>query len=82
MKNCEPFVPIGPAVSFVPTVKCFQSWRTGTGVGHGEEKRLLMLDLEVFVLELLSINRFTSGTIARCEISSLNHERLDDTMES
>ena len=38
--------------------------------------------LEILVLELLAIYALASGTIASCEVSTLNHELLDDTMEA
>lgn len=38
--------------------------------------------LEILVLELLAIYALASSTIASCEVSTLNHELLDDTMEA
>lgn len=40
-----------------------------------------MLQLEVLVVKLLSIDRFTSSTVEVCEITALNHEALDDSVE-
>jgi hypothetical protein len=40
-----------------------------------------MLELEVFVFELLPVDALTTGSIARGKVTTLNHERLDDTVE-
>jgi hypothetical protein len=41
----------------------FKSLRVGTGVGHREEEWAVMLELEVFVLELLAIDGFASSAL-------------------
>lgn len=41
-----------------------------------------MLQLEVFILKLLAVDRLSASTIARRKVSSLNHEALDDTVEA
>jgi len=41
-----------------------------------------VLKLKVLVIELHTINTLTSSAITGREISTLNHELLDDTMES
>ena len=53
-----------------------------TSVGHAKLSLLGMLQLEVLVGELLSIDGLAASTITFCEISTLNHELLDDTMKS
>ena len=40
-----------------------------------------MLQLEVLVSELLAVNAFATRTVTVCEITTLNHETGDDTME-
>lgn len=40
-----------------------------------------MLQLEVFILKLVPIDGFTTSAVASCEVSSLNHKLLDDTVE-
>ena len=41
-----------------------------------------MLQLEVFVLELLAVDRLSTSTIASRKVSSLDHEALDDPVET
>lgn len=41
-----------------------------------------MLQLEVLILKLLAIDTLTAGAIASSEITALNHERLDDSVEA
>ena len=41
-----------------------------------------MLELEVLILELLSVDALTTSSIASSEITTLDHERLDDTVET
>jgi hypothetical protein len=69
-------------------------------VGHAQKTLLAVLQLEVLILELGSVDyqssastlpsflpvkdkrtRFSSGAITLCEISSLDHEVLDDSVE-
>lgn len=40
-----------------------------------------MLQLEVLVLKLVTIDGLPTGAIASCEVTSLNHEIFDDTVE-
>jgi len=40
-----------------------------------------MLQLEVLVVELLSVDGFSASAIMVCEVTSLTHELRDDTME-
>lgn len=51
-------------------------------IGHAEQALLCVLQFEVLVRELVSIYRLATCTISFCEISSLDHERLDDTVKS
>lgn len=40
-----------------------------------------MLKLEIFIIELRAIDRLSSGTISCCEITTLDHELLDNSVE-
>lgn len=52
----------------------------GSGVGHGEAEGFV-LELEVFVVELVAPDGSASSTISSCEITALDHEVGDDSME-
>jgi len=41
-----------------------------------------MLELEVLVVELGAVNWLSASSITSCEITTLNHELLDDSVES
>ena len=41
-----------------------------------------MLQLKVFILKLLAVNRFSTGAIASRKVSALDHEAFDDTMKA
>ena len=41
-----------------------------------------MLDLKVLVFEFLAIDGFSTGAVASCKVSPLDHKRLDDPMEA
>ena len=55
--------------------------RVGSGVGHGQKSRLVVLDVEVFVREFSSIDRNAARAIAVSEIAALRHEILNHTVE-
>ena len=40
-----------------------------------------MLDFEVFVFKLVSVDGFSSGSVVVGEVTSLAHESRDDTVE-
>jgi len=44
----------------------------GTSVGHGEKERLGVLEVEVLISELLSVDRFSTTAITHGEITSLS----------
>ena len=44
-----------------------------SAVGHGQETRAVVLQVEVLISELLSVDGLTSHTVAHGEISSLPH---------
>lgn len=41
-----------------------------------------MLQLEVLIGELLAIDGLATSSVAPCEVAALDHEVLDDTVES
>ena len=41
-----------------------------------------MTQLEVLILELVAVNRFAASAIALGEVTALDHEVLNDTVES
>lgn len=50
-------------------------------VGHAQESRTSVLQLEVLIGELLAVDRLSTGSVAPGEIATLDHELLDDTVE-
>lgn len=54
----------------------------GSSIGHREDTRLGMLELEVFVLELGAVDGLASGAVVVREVTSLTHEVRDDPMET
>ena len=38
--------------------------------------------LEVLILELLAVDALTTCAVAFCEVTTLDHEALDDTVEA
>ena len=54
---------------------------TGTSIGHGQKERLLMLDRESLIVELVSVDGLASSAITSSKVTTLDHELLDDTME-
>ena len=53
----------------------------GSGVGHGEISSLGVLDGEVLVSELHSVDGLSSSSVSGGEVSSLGHEVGDDSVE-
>jgi len=53
-----------------------------TSIGHGQETRDIVLVLEVFIFELVTVDGFTTSTVALGEITALSHEFGDDSVES
>ena len=53
----------------------------GTSVGHGEDAGAGVLEAEVFVSELFSVDGFTTTAVALGEITTLDHEGRNDTVE-
>jgi hypothetical protein len=55
--------------------------RALTRVGHGEETRSGVLEGEVLIREVTSVDALATTTIPTCDITTLAHKVLDDTME-
>jgi len=54
----------------------------GTCVSHGEEEGLIVVEVEVLVIELLTVDGNTTGTIVVGEVTTLEHEVRDDAVEA
>lgn len=52
------------------------------GVGHGQQERAVVLELEVLVGELLSVDALAAGAVAAGEVTALEHELRDDPVEA
>jgi hypothetical protein len=50
--------------------------RVGSGVGHGQDALLGVLELEVLVLELGTIDGLATSAVALGEVTALDHEVL------
>jgi len=55
--------------------------RIWAGIGHGENSRLGVLQGKVFISELLSVDRLSTGSVAASEVAALEHELGNDTMK-
>lgn len=53
----------------------------GSGVGHGQESRLGVLKVEVLVGKLGAVDRLATGTVTGGEVTTLQHELGDNTVE-
>jgi len=53
----------------------------GSGVSHGQDTWSSVGKLEVFILELVSIDRFASSSVVGCKITTLAHKVRDNSME-
>jgi len=53
----------------------------GTRVGHGQDTRLGVSSLEVLIRELLTVDRLATRAIAASEVTALQHELRDDSVE-
>lgn len=53
----------------------------GSAVGHGQNSRSVVLQLEVFVTELLTEDALATGSVLVGEITSLAHELGNDSVE-
>lgn len=53
-----------------------------TSVSHGKKTWSCVLGLEVLISELSAVDGFTTAAVAECEVTTLDHELWDDTVES
>lgn len=53
----------------------------GSGVGHGQQTGAVVGELEVLVGELLTIDGFSTSAITTGEVTTLEHEVGDDSVE-
>jgi len=53
-----------------------------SGVSHGQEERLSMLQFEVLVPELFTVNAFSTCSIEGSEVTTLGHETANDSVEN
>jgi len=53
----------------------------GSGVGHGQNSGSGVLQLEVLILEFVSVNRLSTSSVVVGEVATLAHEVGDDTVE-
>ena len=49
--------------------------RVGPGVGHGQNSRSGVLEVEVLVLELVAVDGLASSTVSSGEIATLNKKK-------
>lgn len=59
-----------------------QPVRVGPGVGHRQQERLVVGQVEVFVLEFRAVNRLAARAGAIGEVTALTHEILDHAVET
>ena len=57
------------------------SVRVGSGVGHGQDTGAGVLELEVLVLEFVSVDGLSSGAVVPGEVTTLAHELRDHAVE-
>jgi len=50
-------------------------------IRHAQKKGLFVNLLKVLVVKLLAVYALAARAIALCEVSALDHKRLDDTVE-
>ena len=79
MKNWEPFVSF-PAFAIPVSIRR-PSRCEGQRFQRTEEAFLAVLQLEVLIGELVSIDGLAASTIALGKVSTLDHEVFDDTVK-
>merc|ERR1719186_1518966 len=73
-----------PAVEPRSLLSCDEELRSVSvlpGVGHGQPPSAVVLQLEVLICKLFSVDRSSPCAISSCEVSSLQHEVLNDPVE-
>ena len=53
----------------------------GAGIGHAQHAGVGVLELKIFVSELLPVDRFATGAVVVGEVTTLAHEVGDHAME-
>lgn len=53
----------------------------GSSVGHGKNSWTSVLEMEVLILEFVSVDGLSSSSVVVSEVTSLAHEIVDDTVE-
>ena len=53
----------------------------GASVSHGEDTGTSVLVNEVFIGEFGTVDRFATCTVASCEVTTLGHEVIDNSVE-
>lgn len=51
-------------------------------VGHAQQSLFGVLQLEVFIFKLVSVDGLATSAISSCKVTSLDHEVLDDSVEA
>ena len=54
----------------------------GSSIGHGQDSGTGVLELEVLIRELVSVDGLSSGSVVISEITSLAHEVSDHTVKA
>lgn len=54
---------------------------TGTGISHGQKERSVVLELKVLVFELGTVDGLAAGAVTLGEVTALDHELLDHSVE-
>lgn len=52
-----------------------------TSVSHGHCTSAIMLQFEVLISEYMTVNTSTSGSVVCCDVTTLNHEPWDNSVE-
>ena len=61
--------------------KQLKTYSVLSSVSHGEPEWSIVLELEVFISKLSTIDALAASSIASGEITTLNHEVFNDTVE-
>lgn len=72
MKNWEPLLfesPISQSVASRCLIEV--DLRVGAGIGHGQQTGTVVLQLEVLIGELLTVDGLTTGTLEMCQSTDL-----------
>ena len=62
--------------------KELRSVGVGPSIRHGKDALSLMLEREVLIFKLLTINGFSPGAVSSGEVAALAHKAGDDTVEA